>query len=100
MFKTGIKYNPSNYQKYDNFNAIDIKDYREIPDDYYGYMGVYPKFLRVLNRDQFEIVKKIRPRIGGKVGFEKYIIKRKNPQQQFVESLTDRIFENFKQLFD
>ena len=95
MFKTGIKYNPSNYQKYDNFDAIDIKDYREIPDDYYGYMGVSPKFLRVLNRDQFEIVNKIRPRINGKVGFEKYIIKRKSQPQAVTETLTDRIFKFF-----
>lgn len=77
MFRTGIRYNPSKYEKYDNFDAIDIKDYREIPDDYYGYMGVSPKFLRVLNRSQFEIVNKIRPVIGGKTGFEKYIVKRK-----------------------
>ena len=100
MFKTGIKYNPSNYQKYDNFDAIDIKDYREIPDDYYGYMGVSPKFLRALNRDQFEIVNKIRPRINGKVGFEKYIIKRKSQPQAVTETLTDRIFKNFKLMFD
>ncbi len=77
IFKTGVKYNPSNYRKYDNFDAIDIKDYREIPDDYYGYMGVSPRFLRVLNRKQFDIVGKIRPRINGKTGFEKYIIRRR-----------------------
>ena len=77
IFKTGIKFNPSNYQKYDNYDAIDIKDYRQIPDDYYGYMGVSPKFLRVLNRNQFEIITKLRPIINGRVGFEKYIIQRK-----------------------
>lgn len=100
MFKTGIKFNPSNYQKYDNYDAIDIKDYRQIPDDYYGYMGVSPKFLRVLNRDQFEIVGKLRPKINGKVGFEKYIIKRKNPQQNLAESLSVSIINNIKSLFD
>jgi hypothetical protein len=98
MFKTGIRYNPKNYQKYDNFDAIDIKDYRQMPDDYYGYMGVSPKFLRVLNRRQFDIVAKIRPVINGKTGFEKYIIKRKNPQQQFAESLTNRVFKNLRLL--
>ena len=92
MFKTGVKYNPSNYQKYDNFDAIDIKDYREIPDDYYGYMGVSAKFLRVLNRDQFEIVNKIRPRINGKVGFDKYIIKRKKQPQ--TENITNTIYKD------
>lgn len=100
MFKTGIKYNPSNYQKYDNFDAIDIRDYREIPDDYYGYMGVSPKFLRALNRDQFEIVTKLKPKMNGKVGFEKYIIKRKSQPQTMAESLSNKIFENFKLLIN
>ena len=31
-------------------------------------------------------------------GFEKYIIKRKNPQQSLAESLTNRIFEIFKSM--
>lgn len=100
IFKTGVKYNPSNYQKYDNIDAIDIKDYREIPDDYYGYMGVSPKFLRALNRDQFEIVTKLKPKMNGKVGYEKYIIKRKSQPQAVAESLSDKIFETFKSMFD
>ena len=43
---------------------------------------------------------KIRPRINGKVGFEKYIIKRKNPQQRLAESLTDKIFEKLMLLLN
>ena len=78
LFKTGVKFNPANYQKYDNYDAIDIRDYREMPDDYYGAMGVSPRILRVLNRNEFDIIDKIRPVINRKNGFEKYIIKRKN----------------------
>ena len=42
----------------------------------------------------------IRPRINRKVSFEKYIIKRKKPQQYFVESLTDKIFEKLMLLLN
>ena len=77
-FKTGIKFNQSNYQTYDDYkDIIDIKDYREIPDDYYGYMGVSPRVLRVLNRNEFDIIGKIRPILNGKNKNEKYVIKRK-----------------------
>lgn len=93
-FQTGVKFNPTKYQKYDNFDAIDIPVYdKNLPDDYYGYMGVSPRMLRVLNRNQFDIIRKIRPVINGKVKNEKYIIKRKNPQQNLAESLSDRILE-------
>lgn len=95
FFKTGVKYNPSNYQKLDNFDAIDIVRFdKDLPDDYYGYMAVSPRFLRVLNRNQFDIITKIRPIINGKTGFEKYIIKRK-PQQQVnndvIENITNKV---------
>ena len=57
-------------------------------------MAVSPRFLRVLNRNQFDIITKIRPVINGKTGFEKYIIKRK-PQQQVnnnvIENITNRV---------
>ena len=34
------KYNPDDYPKYDNFDAINVKTIRDIPYDYYGIMGV------------------------------------------------------------
>lgn len=95
FFKTGIKFNPSNYQKLDNFDAIDIVRFdKDLPDDYYGYMAVSPRFLRVLNRNQFDIITKIRPIINGKTGFEKYIIKRKPRQQvnnDVIENITNKV---------
>lgn len=99
-FNTGVKYKQEIYQKYDNYDAIDIPSYdKNLPDDYYGYMGVSPRMLRVLDRNQFEIVDKIRPVINGKVKNEKYIVKRKNPQQMVAESLTAVIMNNIKSLF-
>ena len=45
------------YKKYDNFDAINIDDYRDIPSDYTELMGVPITFLHKYNPDQFEIVK-------------------------------------------
>ncbi len=50
------KYNPNDYPKYDNFDAINVNSYTEIPMDYDGYMGVPITFLDKYNPEQFEII--------------------------------------------
>ena len=50
------KYNPRTYPKYENFDAIDVKNVNDIPEDYYGYIGVPDSFLRKYNPKQFEII--------------------------------------------
>lgn len=50
------KYDPSRYQKYDNYDAINIDKATEIPMDYEGVMGVPITFLDKHNPEQFEIV--------------------------------------------
>lgn len=50
------KGNESNYPKYDNYNAIEVKKIAEIPKDYYEMMGVPISFLMKYNPEQFEIV--------------------------------------------
>lgn len=50
------KYNPKEYPKYDNYDAIEVSKYLEIPMDYEGVMGVPITFLDKYNPDQFEIV--------------------------------------------
>lgn len=50
------KYSPDQYIKYDNFDAIDIKTYTDIPYDYKGIMGVPITFLDKLNPEQFELL--------------------------------------------
>ena len=49
-------YSPENYPKYDNYNAIDVCPYNDIPCDYDGEMGVPITFLDKLNPEQFEVV--------------------------------------------
>lgn len=44
------------YTKYDNFDAIEVGTYKEIPSDYSGMMGVPITFLDKYNPDQFEIM--------------------------------------------
>ena len=44
------------YDRYDNFDAIEVGTYKEIPSDYSGMMGVPVTFLDKYNPDQFEIL--------------------------------------------
>lgn len=44
------------YDRYDNFDGIEVPTYKEIPSDYTGVMGVPITFLSKYNPDQFEIV--------------------------------------------
>ncbi len=44
------------YQKYDNYEAIEVPRTESIPSDYLGVMGVPISFLSKYNPDQFEIL--------------------------------------------
>lgn len=50
------KYSPAEYPKYDNYHAINVDKYADIPYDYEGVMGVPITFLDKYNPDQFEIL--------------------------------------------
>lgn len=50
------KYTPEEYPHYDNYNAINVDKTADIPEDYYGVMGVPITFLDKYNPDQFEIL--------------------------------------------
>ena len=50
------RYSPEEYPQYENYDAINIDKYTEIPYDYDGCMGVPITFLDKYNPDQFEIV--------------------------------------------
>lgn len=49
-------YTPEEYPKYDNYDAINVNTYTDIPCDFEGAMGVPVTFLDKFNPDQFEIV--------------------------------------------
>lgn len=49
-------YNPEEYPKYDEYDAIDVSKTADIPCDYDGVMGVPITFLDKYNPEQFEII--------------------------------------------
>jgi hypothetical protein len=92
------KYNPEEYPKYDNYDAINVDVTQDIPSDYKGMMGVPITFLDKYNPEQFEIIgmassagysedvvgipfigeKDARPLINGKNTYARLIIRHKN----------------------
>jgi hypothetical protein len=77
------KYTAKEYPKYDNYNAINVDKYTEIPCDYAGYIGVPVTFVDKYNPKQFEIMKFRKGdddkdlSINGKYTFFRIIIKNK-----------------------
>lgn len=53
------------YEKYDNYNAIEVPFTDAIPSDYHGVMGVPITFLDKYNPDQFEILGLTKTWFGG-----------------------------------
>lgn len=46
-------YSPEKYPEYDNFKAIEVKCFRDIPKGYYGVMGVPVTYAAYYNPEQF-----------------------------------------------
>ncbi len=55
-FNTKIKKNENSYQKYDNYDAIEVPFTNAIPSDYDGIMGVPISFLDKYSPEQFDIL--------------------------------------------
>ncbi|MBE7535423.1 MAG: modification methylase [Anaerolineales bacterium] len=63
-------YNPNEYPKFDNYDAINIDKVKDIPMDYDGVMGVPITFMEKYNPEQFEIVGLIAGNIKGMAGIK------------------------------
>lgn len=50
------KYNEIDYIKYENYEAIEVSKVVNIPESYYGVMGVPITFLEKFNPEQFKII--------------------------------------------
>ena len=79
-------YNPIDYPKYDNYDAIEVGRVANIPKDYDGVMGVPITFINKYNPDQFEILGNSRYHddvsndinfINGKKKYMRILIRRK-----------------------
>ncbi len=66
------KYTPKEYQKFENFNAINVDITKEIPCDYSGLMGVPITFMDRYNPDQFEIIGVGIAKLGLEIGIKPY----------------------------
>ena len=86
-------YNPIDYPKYDNYDAIEVGRVANIPKDYDGVMGVPITFIDKYNPDQFEILGcsknygrpkgwdtniNMIPIVNGKQKYMRILIRRKN----------------------
>jgi len=83
------QYDPKEYPHYDNYDAINVDRYTEIPYDYDGVIGVPMTFLDKYNPDQFEIlgnekmlgIEKGRGYINGKRLYARIFIKLKGDKK-------------------
>ena len=77
------KYTPEEYPHYDNYDAINVDVTAEIPEDYYGEIGVPITFLDKYNPSQFDIIRFRKGNDGkdlcvnGKCPYFRIIIRRK-----------------------
>lgn len=73
-------YTPEEYPEYDNYPAIEVSSYKDIPFDYEGLMGVPTTVVLHDNGNyDYEIVDgPVRPKLNGKTKFPRLIIRRKN----------------------
>ena len=90
LMKLTKKYNPKDYPKYDNYDAINVRTINDIPFDYAGIMGVPITIINKYNSEQFEIIGEanhgsdnefdlFKPTINGKEIFKRILIRNKNP---------------------
>lgn len=81
------RYNPEEYPKYDNYDAIEVSKTANIPEDYYEGMGVPITFLDKWNPEQFEIVgadfelANPEPLANGKTGTGRFYIRERERER-------------------
>lgn len=75
------RYNPVDYPKFDNYDAINVNKVSDIPCDYDGVMGVPITFLSKCNPLQFDVVGVAKfngaPKIKGKSLYTRILIRKK-----------------------
>ena len=72
----------ASYDRYENYDAIEVGTYKEIPSDYDGDMGVPVTFLDKFNPEQFEIIGLGISNSGLEVGVRPYKPKHKEYRKE------------------
>ena len=75
-------YNADDYPKYENYDAININTYTDIPKDYDGLMGVPVTFLDKYNPEQFELVGLGISNSGLEIGVKPYTAEHKKYRKE------------------
>jgi len=86
------KYNEADYQRYANYDAINVDNTSDIPLDYSGTMGVPITFLDKYNPDQFEIIGITKTPLGNKlrtIVFDKQIQHNPDGSMEVVTKAND-----------
>jgi hypothetical protein len=78
-------YSPEAYPNYYNYDGIDVKSVADIPQDYFGMMGVPLSFLFSWNPDQFELIG-----MGQSVP-KKILHKTAGDEIHFIDAVTDEV---------
>lgn len=72
-FKIVHEYNPIDYPKYDDYDAIHIKSIRHIPYGYHGYVGITEGLFTKDWQNIFKLVKVINPTLNGKKQYSRIL---------------------------
>lgn len=70
------KFKSEKYPSYDDFDAIECGICKEIPEDYFGTIGVPITYLPYHCSEQFEILEIVTPKINGKSKYKRLLIRR------------------------
>lgn len=76
-FKATKSYSLDKYPKYDNYDAIDCKNYENLPNDYDGIIGTSYRFICYMNKDEWELVDYKKLKLNGETTSTKLLIKKK-----------------------
>ena len=71
------KYSEEKYPRYDDYDAIECGITREIPEDYYGVIGVPITYLPYHCTDQFEILEIVTPKINDRSKYKRLFRRRR-----------------------
>lgn len=77
------KFNPKNFPRYDNYDAIEVPKVAKIPADYADVMGVPITYLQKHCPEQFEIVglaNPVVPMVNGSPTYRRILIRNRNPE--------------------
>ena len=77
------KFDPQNFPRYENYDAIEVSRVAKIPADYAGIMGVPITYLEKHCPDQFEIVglaNPVVPIVNGVPTYRRVLIRNRNPE--------------------